>query len=366
VIPLQDTKMSEEEHGHASLGLGPKVATMVATGIVTLAASLLPFVATSFMSRKQAIVLVRLFAGLSAGIILGLLLIHVLPEASGYFQSYFSMRFGEDGDPHDHGSVQAYPWPMVLCGATFIILLTLEQAFSFHTFHSLQSPQCDSAEGAPAVDGAPSTNRGNAADHSRGHGHGHSHGHVCDHVAAPLEALAAHSTTIDIDSKCSSSTSGQAGNAASSNPTCHSTTLVAPDSEGQPATVTVACGNVHDVATTTTTTTSIDSNGTSWSSRVAGALGFGSASKQTNEVMSKVATDIAESTTGSFTASQMAARAWVFALAMSVHGLLDGFGLGIDTNEDGFAALAVAIVAHKALDGLALGSAVVSSELPLW
>ena len=57
-------------------------------------------------------------------------------------------------------------------------------------------------------------------------------------------------------------------------------------------------------------------------------------------------------------------RAWVFFLALSVHSLLDGLSLGSETSVAGFYSLLIAVVAHKAFDGIALGVPVYQARLP--
>ncbi|KAK5580436.1 hypothetical protein RB653_000453 [Dictyostelium firmibasis] len=51
-------------------------------------------------------------------------------------------------------------------------------------------------------------------------------------------------------------------------------------------------------------------------------------------------------------------RAWVFLIALSVHSIFDGLGLGSETQKDSFYGLLIAVLAHKALDGLVLGIAI--------
>ncbi|GAM22090.1 hypothetical protein SAMD00019534_052650, partial [Acytostelium subglobosum LB1] len=48
-------------------------------------------------------------------------------------------------------------------------------------------------------------------------------------------------------------------------------------------------------------------------------------------------------------------QAWIFMLALSVHSIFDGLGLGAENDPNNFYGLLVAVLAHKALDGFALG-----------
>ncbi|EFA78051.1 zinc/iron permease [Heterostelium album PN500] len=48
-------------------------------------------------------------------------------------------------------------------------------------------------------------------------------------------------------------------------------------------------------------------------------------------------------------------QATIFMIALSVHSIFDGLGLGAETNPNDFYGLLVAVIAHKALDGFALG-----------
>ncbi|KYQ90297.1 zinc/iron permease [Tieghemostelium lacteum] len=59
-----------------------------------------------------------------------------------------------------------------------------------------------------------------------------------------------------------------------------------------------------------------------------------------------------------------ASQAWIFFVALSVHSILDGLGLGAETEEAGFYGLLVAVLAHKFLDGFALGVPMYYSGFP--
>lgn len=48
-------------------------------------------------------------------------------------------------------------------------------------------------------------------------------------------------------------------------------------------------------------------------------------------------------------------QAWIFLVALSIHSILDGLGLGAEDEKSGFYGLLVAVLAHKMLDGFALG-----------
>ena len=50
-------------------------------------------------------------------------------------------------------------------------------------------------------------------------------------------------------------------------------------------------------------------------------------------------------------------RAWVFTLAISVHALFDGLSLGAESSLGGFYSILIAVLAHKAFDGIATGAA---------
>lgn len=52
---------------------------------------------------------------------------------------------------------------------------------------------------------------------------------------------------------------------------------------------------------------------------------------------------------------QRVLQAWVFFAALSIHSLFDGLGVGAETDENGFYGLLIAVLAHKSLDGFALG-----------
>eukprot|EP01114_Cavostelium_apophysatum_P018658 TRINITY_DN582_c0_g1_i1.p1 TRINITY_DN582_c0_g1~~TRINITY_DN582_c0_g1_i1.p1 ORF type:complete len:395 (+),score=103.71 TRINITY_DN582_c0_g1_i1:113-1297(+) len=58
-------------------------------------------------------------------------------------------------------------------------------------------------------------------------------------------------------------------------------------------------------------------------------------------------------------------RAWVFFVALSLHSIFDGLSIGAEAHIDGFYGLLVAVLAHKLLDGFALGVPVFFAKLPL-
>jgi hypothetical protein len=93
--------MSEHD-GHASNGehddhslVGGKIAVLLISGVVTLGASLTPWIATSFLASRKALDFIRVAAAFSAGLIVSTLLIHMLPEATEFFVEYFELAYPE-------------------------------------------------------------------------------------------------------------------------------------------------------------------------------------------------------------------------------------------------------------------------------
>jgi len=63
---------------------------------------------------------------------------------------------------------------------------------------------------------------------------------------------------------------------------------------------------------------------------------------------------------------QRKVQAWIFFVALSLHSIFDGLGIGAETNLKGFYSLLVAVLGHKLLDGFALGVPLYFANLPKW
>ncbi len=61
---------------------------------------------------------------------------------------------------------------------------------------------------------------------------------------------------------------------------------------------------------------------------------------------------------------EAAMKAWVFFVAMSIHSIMDGMSLGAEPDLHNFYAILVAVLAHKAFDGIALGVPVYLAQMP--
>lgn len=57
-------------------------------------------------------------------------------------------------------------------------------------------------------------------------------------------------------------------------------------------------------------------------------------------------------------------RAWLFFVALSLHGIFDGLSVASENDPSGFTATLVAVLSHKLFDGLAVGVAVFPAGLP--
>jgi zinc transporter ZupT len=60
---------------------------------------------------------------------------------------------------------------------------------------------------------------------------------------------------------------------------------------------------------------------------------------------------------------EAALRAGVFFFAMSIHSIMDGLALGSEQTLEGFSSVLVAVLAHKAFDGIALGVPVYLAQM---
>ena len=61
---------------------------------------------------------------------------------------------------------------------------------------------------------------------------------------------------------------------------------------------------------------------------------------------------------------EAAMKAWVFFVALSIHSIMDGLSLGSERDINSFYAILVAVLAHKAFDGIALGVPVYLAQMP--
>eukprot|EP01112_Ceratiomyxa_fruticulosa_P022201 TRINITY_DN8063_c0_g1_i2.p1 TRINITY_DN8063_c0_g1~~TRINITY_DN8063_c0_g1_i2.p1 ORF type:complete len:275 (-),score=46.03 TRINITY_DN8063_c0_g1_i2:55-879(-) len=73
-----------------------------------------------------------------------------------------------------------------------------------------------------------------------------------------------------------------------------------------------------------------------------------------------------DNTEASSSSKNWAAQAYIFFIALSIHSLFDGLGLGAETTEEAFFGLMVAVIGHKILDGFALGVPLFYANLPRW
>jgi zinc transporter 1/2/3 len=60
-----------------------------------------------------------------------------------------------------------------------------------------------------------------------------------------------------------------------------------------------------------------------------------------------------------------AVRAWVFIAALSLHSVFDGLSIGSEKSVRGFTSMVIAVLAHKAFDGIAAGAAVYPAQLSM-
>ncbi|KJE94254.1 solute carrier family 39 [Capsaspora owczarzaki ATCC 30864] len=61
--------------------------------------------------------------------------------------------------------------------------------------------------------------------------------------------------------------------------------------------------------------------------------------------------------------SPLEIRAYLFTIALSVHSLFEGLGMGAETTESGLLSLIVAVVAHKAIEAFSLGVSVYFAKM---
>lgn len=402
---MSDDHSEHDGHGETSPLLQAKIALLCIIGFTTLASALTPWFASGFLATRKALDFIRVAAAASAGVVVGTLLCHLLPHASEAFSAYLMVAY-PGADPHGHGDdhsdedaeamfnatgsgarrlggevletnaqrIVHYPWAHMVCGAMLFALLVIDFAFA----HGL-------------------------GGHSHGHGHGHSHGHGVggshDHVTGGVVALQ--------EAKAAADANAQKAPAEAGGPAATVAIAVAPSPAPIPAPAvavsdsdSAAKGTIVDAATGTAGTagtaaaisdpspmppagaTASSSTGITMApfqlEMAAGdvdvdgdpdmqapstcgqgcvaALGCGRTARSHKMAL------LVGQTAGS--QQQLRVRAWVFALAMCVHAIFDGLGVGVLASAGGFSSLFVAVFVHKLFDGLSLGSTVFLGDLP--
>eukprot|EP01116_Phalansterium_solitarium_P001852 TRINITY_DN11676_c0_g1_i1.p1 TRINITY_DN11676_c0_g1~~TRINITY_DN11676_c0_g1_i1.p1 ORF type:complete len:388 (+),score=53.17 TRINITY_DN11676_c0_g1_i1:170-1165(+) len=242
------------------------------------------------------------FAG---GIILGGALSHLFPNAVDAWETYFAQS-------NPDFSAASYPFASLLSGFVLLTLIVIDKSLVS------QGMEGDAGHNHMVINVPHDTKHDHGHGHShghkkKGHKHGHSHGHAHSHTTRPQ-----------------TSDSG----------------VVRRPSAGSDVVVPIEG----------------DSESTEASRLLRQQEKPALPSDQ--ELLKAQAAEDAAAEASERRANMM--QAWIFFVALSIHSVFDGLGVGAETNFSGFYALMVAVLSHKCLDGFALGVPVFFAELPTW
>jgi solute carrier family 39 (zinc transporter), member 1/2/3 len=256
-----------------------KIAVIISCFVGTLLASLLPFFLAKRLSSQIGLDAISSMSALSAGVVLGSYLLHMLPEVAEHFTS-----IGTE-----------YPFGFLLSGVVFMFLIAIDAVIVKR-----------------GVDGK---------EVAGGDNH--------DHISASLDEMARSQNSAHSHGSSSSSDSVQKGteNISEKDLTPFQKKIL---SYGSMSTSSSFKDDDTDVEKLRLVTSEFDEY-----------------DKKSHEDHSSALV-----------------RAWVFFLALSIHGTFDGLSVGSETNFSGLTGTLVAVLSHKLFDGIALGCAILPAKLP--
>ena len=189
-----------------------KASLIALVGLLTFAASLAPWYLQRVF-RRSSLDVMNLLSALSAGIVFGAFMTHILPDSEDDFSAYLEAAFppAEDGTRSDAAArLVAYPWAPLVAGLVTALLVAVDRTIVSHGVHGddgehdhhhhdhvsqafvAMSARAEKAASEKAVEGLPlvvkqgGTPYGLVASSvsSTAEAHGHSHGSHGHHGAA--------------------------------------------------------------------------------------------------------------------------------------------------------------------------------------
>jgi zinc transporter ZupT len=408
-----------------------KISLIFLVGFGTFIASLTPWIAARYLASRKALDFISYASALSAGIVLGALLCHLLPEASESYNVALSEIYGEDA------KIAGFPFAGLTCGLVLAFLVSIDALIVRRGFDEVVSHEEHLANGE--------------------------HAHGADHITAALQRLAAQQqqqqlrdlqngvvaasdlerlplkspaatkagpTNTDGDGASSSAvpvllkaSHGGAStpemrrssskrmasievdfdSASKQRPSLSSSSRAhSHRNNALTATLHAAAGGVEGCedcyvavgaespsrssVNKTTTLARVDSEDgiAAFAATAAGASAEGAAGEagQTSATVLRARKSPAANSTSTVTVLPSAAitaaqkaeqrrlvlRAWVFFTALSLHGVFDGMSVASEEDPEGFISTLIAVLSHKAFDGIALGVAIypASGHLPAY
>jgi len=364
--------------------LAPKVALIAVVGVATFIASLAPFLVAARIATTRALRIIATASAAAAGVVVGAFLCHLLPEASEAFTDYLSDAYGADA------RIATYPFAQLLCGGVLAALVILDGMIVRR-----------------GMDGS---------GHSHGGDGGRSHDHLTASFAKLSATVASASPSNSSMSRMSPSERVRRGTLSGmeldpmalvgresfvDEPLSNSGLLVRAGDEIGPGSgrhprvrssstasfqllpeptqflreAALAAAADRAAAVRSTTASSGIPEGIPLLRPSAAGAGLAAGARAARGppprssalVVGPPAAPPAPAPAppgGSLTHRRLVVRAWIFFLALSLHGVFDGLSVGSEDNVAGFTSTVVAVVSHKLFDGLSLGCALFPANLP--
>ncbi len=240
----------------------------------------------------------------TSGIILGAGALHMLPDAADTWAEYFD-KAGVSNE-----NVRNYPWSLLLAMLTVLILMAID-------FWVVRSGLQDKVFAAQAADAAASA--------------------LAPEPAAAATAVSSPAVVVQPSTAASPTTQENAP----------LTTPASPGAAGAPAalelTVTTPLSAAAPAACNDEGHGHAHANGNGHGHSHGDSHGHSHSHSDVNALE------------GMRGGAANNANAWLFFLALSIHSLFDGLGLGAVTTTADFIALVAAVVSHEILDGFSVG-----------
>ena len=188
-----------------------KASLIALVGLLTFAASLAPWYLQRVF-RRSSLDVMNLLSALSAGIVFGAFLTHILPDSEDDFSAYLEAAFPPGTRSDAAARLVSYPWAPLVAGLVAALLVAVDRTIVSHGVHgddgehdhphhdhvsqafvamSARAEKAAALEGSPLVDALVKAEQGGTPYglvasfvSSTAEAHGHSHGSHGHHGAA--------------------------------------------------------------------------------------------------------------------------------------------------------------------------------------
>eukprot|EP01087_Luapelamoeba_hula_P004470 TRINITY_DN1441_c0_g2_i1.p1 TRINITY_DN1441_c0_g2~~TRINITY_DN1441_c0_g2_i1.p1 ORF type:complete len:412 (-),score=41.07 TRINITY_DN1441_c0_g2_i1:144-1379(-) len=323
---------------------------MLAIFLLTAFGSIIPWLARPiFRKPRLTTIVLNILTAFAAGVILGACFSHLLPDAIESWHTYFD-------DAGQAGLANAddvdYPFAELIMIATCLALLFVDKCLVSRGLHG---------HGGPGHSHM-SVTLPEPAEHAHGHDHSHSHPHTprgdiescpvdnCDQKPlVDIEPAASHCDDVHCSETHCDEANCEATHCSSSSCTSSSCNTSSCDEMESRIKMEPIAGCTDDDKTCCTETSITESE-------------TGSEESQPPHPTTPEASGLG-TTRGS---RSQVGRAWVFFVALAIHSVFDGLGVGSEDERGRFYALLVAVLAHKLLDGFVLGISLYFANFRWW